>query len=155
MNIIFLDIDGVLNDEKWERICREESLTSDKVDETRIDPAKIGLINQLVVRTNAKIVISSSWRQTFGLLVCSQMLKRRGLIADIVDVTPTLINKCRGDEIQVWLQNNEALNVTNFVILDDSSEMNNVSQHLIKTDPRFGLTQEHVERALRMLMRHD
>lgn len=49
--IIFLDVDGVLN-------CRD--YINDETND--IDPLKVQMIADLCDKTNAKVVITSSWR---------------------------------------------------------------------------------------------
>ena len=49
--IIFLDVDGVLN-------CRD--YINDKTND--IDPLKVQMIADLCDKTNAKVIITSSWR---------------------------------------------------------------------------------------------
>jgi hypothetical protein len=53
--IIFLDIDGVLNNSKWLKENKNNP----------IDPAAVNRINVIMQKTDAKIVISSSWRIKF------------------------------------------------------------------------------------------
>ena len=61
MKVIFLDIDGVMN-------CQEEMLAlleknpKNRSDVTLPSPTKCKLLKQLVEATEAKIVLSSSWR---------------------------------------------------------------------------------------------
>ena len=55
MKILFLDIDGVLN--SW-RYDQERISLQDNIDETRLP-----LLSRIVSSTNAKIVLTSSWRK--------------------------------------------------------------------------------------------
>jgi len=55
-------------------------------------------------------------------------------------------NNCRGEEIQLWLDNYQAKSsfmidevVDQFVILDDDEDMNHLKNHLIQTDYQVGL----------------
>jgi hypothetical protein len=59
------------------------------------------------------------------------------------------MSSVRGLEIQDWLDNHPG--VTDFVILDDSSDMAHLMPKLIQTDDATGLTQAHVAPALRLL----
>ena len=56
MKIIFLDIDGVLNSEMY-----EWSRGEDRAD-NRIDLSRVRLLKDIVSATDAKIVLSSTWR---------------------------------------------------------------------------------------------
>jgi hypothetical protein len=53
MKVIFLDIDGVLNTTSTTEMFEEYTFVEDE---------KVQLLKQLVTRTGAKIVLSSSWR---------------------------------------------------------------------------------------------
>ena len=56
MNIIFLDVDGVLNSKKYKKEI------GSKFDDPQyqIDPNAVAKLQQIVAMTNAKIVISST-----------------------------------------------------------------------------------------------
>lgn len=60
MKIIFLDIDGVLNSEKWYTERFDKDLQSYPLCE--FDPLCVEQLNILIQKTNAKLVISSTWR---------------------------------------------------------------------------------------------
>ena len=57
--IVFLDIDGVLNSEEWFDKC----FNSDYICDSDIDPDAINRLIKFLDDTNAKIVLSSSWRR--------------------------------------------------------------------------------------------
>ena len=61
MNIIFLDIDGVLNN-KDTFITQEKCFVETGKELLEIDPVMVKRLAQIVKRTNSQIVISSSWR---------------------------------------------------------------------------------------------
>ena len=56
MKVIFLDIDGVLNSIKFDRLRMRDG-RSDFIDESRLP-----LLKQIVDSTNAVIVLSTTWR---------------------------------------------------------------------------------------------
>ena len=64
MKIIFLDIDGVLNSEKWYIEIFDKNLypNLENYPLCEFDPLAIEQLNLLTDKTNAKIVISSTWR---------------------------------------------------------------------------------------------
>lgn len=110
MKVIFLDIDGVLNsDEYFDRI---QGLDIQGI-ETQVDINKIRLLKNAVIDTGAKVVLSSSWRNTRMGQELRNLLLSYGIFAD---VTPHIDNK-RGNEIKEWLSNHE--DIEDFVILDD------------------------------------
>jgi hypothetical protein len=144
--VIFLDIDGVLN-------CRETFKYNAHLPEV-IDAKKVLLLYRLVQGSGIKIVISSSWRtnEKDSLLKLRAMLKAYGFDAvnnHVVSQTPIFDDRCRGDEIQAWL--NEHPSVKQFVILDDDNDMAHLADHLIQTSFETGLLPEHVERVKAML----
>lgn len=56
MKVIFLDIDGVLNSRTYDRKRNWN-------EQTDIDETRLPLIKEIVDATDAKIVLSSTWRQ--------------------------------------------------------------------------------------------
>jgi len=160
MKVIFLDVDGVLNS--------EDDLLGIQNDGT-VNPGReifdrpLALLKSLVDATNAKIVISSSWR--VGCAKCGresfygkelyETLKQRLGDYDMaaIDVTP-VINKPmvkRGDEIRKWLNTTE-YEIESFVILDDEADMCEYnSTNLVQTSMKTGLLEEHVEMAKTIL----
>ena len=61
MKIIFLDIDGVLNSIGW-----VERTKGTAYEDKEIDPSKVRLLKQIIDKTDAKIVLSSTWREVNG-----------------------------------------------------------------------------------------
>ena len=57
--LIFLDIDGVLNSDIWYRSQAAGTAQSNDLLQ-HLDPHAIGLLNQVIYKTNAKVVISST-----------------------------------------------------------------------------------------------
>lgn len=160
MKVIFLDVDGVLNSEEDLRV-RVENGTRQGLLYAEVEDRPLALLKKLVDKSGAKIVVSSSWRigcersgreSIFGAGLYNKLVKR---LADYdlepFDITPSLSNKQRGDEIREWMQNcNE--DIESFVILDDDNDMCEfVGTNLVLTDYKYGLTEELVEKALKIL----
>ena len=105
-------------------------------------------LQDIVFTTNAKIVLSSSWRLSKR---CMTMLEEqlRPYNLEIFDKTISDPTGERGDEIKEWLSRHPE--VTHFVILDDDSDMSDVKDHLIKTTFQYGLQAEHAAKAIEML----
>lgn len=61
MNVIFLDIDGVLNSNLWNEKHKKEIREG-----TLIDRDLAALLGILVRATNAKVILSSGWRFWFS-----------------------------------------------------------------------------------------
>lgn len=146
MNIIFLDIDGVLNShrkliEVYNKTHKPHSGYNYPFDELCLENLKT-----LVEATNSKIVITSSWQKDEeGRDKLIQTLKDYSLDQYIIDYTPILHQK-RGIEIQSYLSTLE--HEPNFIILDDDTDMEDLTEYLIKTNISVGLTKENIEEAI-------
>ena len=157
MKTIFLDCDGVLNN--------DETLENhyDKYKNNKnIDSLMVSRLNKIIEATGAKVVLSSSWRIVVGLEETVETMEKAGFIGEVIGATPNLQRGFhvagttpRGDEIQQWLDKNPQ--VTNFVILDDCDDMGKLSRYLVQT--KFyssyyvpgGLLESHVEKAIATL----
>lgn len=142
MNVIFLDIDGVLNC-KETKDCFEGYIGLDK--------DKIELFEDIVRKTDSYWVLSSTWR----LDKAHVSYLFRNLSDDILDrykgKTPNLNTIIRGEEIQRWLDIGMPID---FIILDDVDNMAHLSNKLIKTSYDTGLTREIADRAISILNGH-
>lgn len=155
MKIIFLDVDGVLNHSK----CN-----------ARVGSCILGISDRLVsnlatiVRaTNAKIVLTSSWKahwqrntrsrdqeSVMGKYLQNKLLKQK---IYIFDKTKDYSDN-RGEGIKHWLAKHK--DVTKWVVLDDDIfpdyEEQGILPHLVKTDfYAGGLTESFVNQAIQML----
>ncbi len=120
--IIFLDIDGVLN-------IMSETYRSHYHGTHVIERHLMVRLEQLVKRTGAKIVISSSWE----LRSVHHVLKRMRFkyLKNIIGATPR--NKdLRGDQIKDWIVQNDY--VGTYVVLED--EIDDVCGDKCKTIPK-------------------
>lgn len=154
MKIIFLDIDGVLNSRAYERRRNWD-------EQTDIDETRLPLIKEIVDATNAKIVLSSTWRQHWdkdlhncdedGLYI-NKTFAKFGL--SIFDKTPDLgFSALRRDEISKWLEDTDK-KIASFVIIDDYRYgWGDLLEHFVKTEPNFrlGIEKEHVWKAIDIL----
>ena len=159
MKVIFLDIDGVLN-----VYCQSRDKYGCNFHQHLIDN-----LQTLIDATDAKIVISSSWRVD-GLDRMQSMWIDRKLPGTVIDITPDLYftysdargddNYSRGDEIKLWLDNNP--DITNYVILDDDNDMlpdqmdrfvqtNHNLKHPDCVDRGYGLTKICTDKAIKIL----
>ena len=167
--VIFLDVDGVLNSSRtlYEDISLEDDLISN--------------LKELVDKTGAKIILSSSWRlSTEAVATLMDKLDKFGLVisgmtCDGVDLDwierfefnatkkyldtrfdydenkQIKITHDRGAEIFKWLS--EHKEVESFVILDDEDFdiKNYFPDKLIKTNFKTGLTKEDVKKAIQII----
>lgn len=154
MNIIFLDIDGVLN-----------SYAYYKETENDLDLKAIDILSQIYHKFNCKIVLSSTWRELKDISDESAQKMWKHLVdtlekygMEIYDITPTIKNN-RPLEIATWLQNNSC---SNYVILDDDFPLleykkYGLEQHVVKTIyftykiENGGLQEKHKDKAFKIL----
>ncbi len=142
MKVIFLDIDGVLNNAK----SNEESLNFPCIDEGNLQHLK-----RIIDETNASIVLTSTWKEDY-----QDNDAIRSFINEKVPVFDTTHDKIlnRGKGILNYLSAHQ--DVENYVILDDEAydfvECGLVD-HWVKTSYECGLTEEDAERAIRILGR--
>ena len=161
MKIIFLDFDGVLNVIPQERDKYGSIFHIEFIDN----------LKYIIDKTDAKIVISSSWRSD-GMDVFQNMWKHRNYPGEIIGITPfsyfnedlepdTNIEIVRGHEIKWWLDNTND-NIENYVILDDDTDMlDEQLNNFVKTsdnidhedciDIGYGLTKQCAEKAIQIL----
>jgi HAD domain in Swiss Army Knife RNA repair proteins len=138
--VIFLDIDGVLAPiRRWDRYGN-------------LDSACIRVLNEIVVRGGADVVVSSTWRYGKTVAELQEILDAQGFIGRVLDKTPVgAAGSDRGDEIVAWLAGHD---VGGYVIIDDHVDMGApLRTHLVLTQPAHGLQPADVPRALATLMR--
>lgn len=148
MKVIFLDIDGVMNDELAYRAWKENA-DKEAFDDSDVPTDQhMAQLKRIVDETGAEIVLSSAWRcsiwgmrtvlerfNDYGLKLLSitdegvqeSVLKASGF----KDIKPRSTSKSlfgdpaqpivndRGAEIAGWLLRQKSKNVESFVILDD------------------------------------
>lgn len=114
MNIIFLDIDGVLNImSKSYNSCAYVNLAHDAV-----EPHLMKRLEHILEQVpDTKVVISSAW----GLKQIKTVLeqKRFKYIDSIIDRTPRKGIDHRGDQIMQWIFENEPEFSISYVVLED------------------------------------
>jgi hypothetical protein len=175
MKIIFLDIDGVLNSETDFVEVSMYGHTNNEVKHTLkngreiIAPlcrGKLALLELIIKQTDAKIVISSTWRDHFKLSTIHDMFKAQGFTLPrtvIVGKTEpsrmslsTSHTEFRCGDIADWLENRD--DVESYVILDDIPsrlfyEPHN--EHLVTTSEYDGLNRLDVNKAMNILGRNE
>lgn len=147
--VIFLDIDGVMNNEKF---CRG-NVNARMDDHTCFDPKSVAALAEILAKSGARLVLSSMWRYYNTLAQMEVFLELCGLKVEFLDRTPlSARDSRRGHEIAEWLE--EHPEVKTYVILDDDvdiSECEAVANQWIKTSWFVGLQKEHVPQALKLL----
>ena len=157
MKVIFLDVDGVLND----------ATTKDVINGyIGLDESKIDGLKKIIDATNADIVLSSSWRLNKdknniyydGMYdELEKRLREKGIV--ILDCTvDTGDDYYRGKQIKLWLDHNKDLNITDYVIIDDvffDDFDKELSTHFVNTHYYFengGLDDKSkIDRAIQIL----
>jgi hypothetical protein len=156
MNLIFLDIDGVLN--SGEFVIKIFTLKLPRYDQygnkiNVVDSDMVKRLNTIILETNSKIVLSSCWRSE-GIDNMKWYFSQWGIDPDLlIDVTPPNRGTHRGWQIQEWLDTNYIMmrEFHNFIIIDDGEDMVHLKPHLIQTNYQHGLQDIHVERAITYL----
>lgn len=152
IKIIFLDIDGVLRPvtgQGFNKKCIEN-------------------INTLIKETDAKIVISSTWRQR-GIEEVKKFLYDNNLKGEIIDITPifvisksngeewfkpTNIKASRGMEIKEWINNYTSMNryIESYVIIDDSEDVFlRQLEHYVKVEQTKGFDKKCLSKSISIL----
>jgi hypothetical protein len=137
--VIFLDFDGVLAPiRRWDRY-------------EDLDPACVQVLNEIVARCSADVVVSSTWRHGKTVAELQEILDAQGFAGRVLDKTPSdLPAPDRGREIAAWLAEHD---VADYVIIDDHVIMGELRTHLVQTHPAHGLRPADAQRAIAMLMR--
>lgn len=155
MKVIFLDFDGVITTLK---------------SKYKLDPDKMALIGRILDATDAKIVISSSWRR-FSLEETIKDITdtSRFNVGDnpfpypdaVIGVTERMYSFCypnndrhfdlpRGVEIQHYIDTHKE--IEQYVILDDDCDMLLCqANNFIHTDTYEGISELDVEKAIVIL----
>lgn len=170
MNIVFLDVDGELT---YSDYYNEET--------ANIDIEKVKLLKEICDKTDAKVVISSSWRGWEGhtpriyhtlidILTSNNIevlgdtphlpteFENRDELPEVLSMDDMTKLKLkygtgRAAEIQKWISEHD---VDNFVILDDENfDWSDYGYDKNWVQPTWfgdgGLQQEHVDRAIEIL----
>lgn len=167
MKVIFLDFDGVLNPTHYMmclgKMWRESNGLIKSQDEFGhlFFHQNIDALDHILENTDAKIVVSSTWRMS-GKKVIEDLFRDRGMKKAwslFLDITPDhaqpqpnglWLSDERGAEIQAWLDAHPE--VTNYVIIDDNSDMLPIQMNnFVKVNQWYGLTMEDAEKAIKIL----
>lgn len=165
MRVLFLDIDGVLNDHTWlpEVLCGQ--IHGDCVYE----------LNRVLRATDARLVLSSAWRYLFyrgemTLQGLEWLLRSHGVLANrLVGITrrDTMVrgpysgkpaewplDDERGQQITDWLcQHGGHHGVTRYAVVDDLDPGITAAGHpFVRTDGRRGLMPADADRLIELLL---
>lgn len=150
VNYIFLDIDGVLNSKRTKARAPYDCMG--------IGKNHLNVLKTIVEKTNGNIVLISDWRLSF--LPNDHMPKMADYIAKklhSVDLQFELASynhqyEIRAKEIEKWINTHPT---KGYIILDDNDNrwyrIPEVESHWIHTDYKKGLTEDHIEEAIRKM----
>lgn len=153
IKVIFLDIDGVLNDHYW----NDESMCG------QIDPDKVQRLNTILRETGAFICLSSAWRYILhrgeaNLMGMEWLLRSHGVKAGrLIGVTrpDTKQQKTyewpeRGEQITDFIT--EFGPFASYIAVDDLDiGITEAGHRLVQTDSTIGLTEADAWKAIRLL----
>lgn len=153
MKIIFLDFDGVLATDEYTDSLISLGLKTHDYFGTLFNPICVGYLSKIILATEAKIVVTSDWRNYLNPLMLRIMWLYRKMPGKIVGCT---LRKGihRGLQINKWL--NAHKNVKSYVILDDMNEtqfLKTQISNLVVTPHFSGLDNLSANRAIEILTR--
>ena len=130
VNIIFLDIDGVIN------IKTDDFSTVQS-------PKAIEYLNRLCHETGFKIVVCSSWRDRIDY---KEYLHNLGL-DEKIEILGKTNNSNSGKEFEImkYVEEND---IGKYIVIDDAYFSVSMTPHHIQTAPRLGFTENKYLEAL-------
>jgi len=151
MNIIFLDVDGVLNSLEYLKEQYYNNKRPYSGFDYPFDSKCLNNLVNLVNKTDAYLVITSSWRMhEIGKSILLNELKKYNLDIRVIGYTD-ILHKSRGEEIKAYLDKLDK--DIKYIILDDDSDFLGIEDHLIKTNYEFGLTEQDTNEAVKKLVK--
>ena len=151
MKAIFLDVDGVLNNENTKTVASNGWCF--------VDDFLLKRLASLVETSGAKVILSSDWRDGWNREDESQndlcFIELRDALREhdieIFDALPLPLRISRSIAIREFFDNWKGEPIEEFVILDDWNDVGEFSNHLVLVNPTFGLTNNDVAAALKIL----
>jgi len=149
MNVLFLDIDGVL---VTEQVMRNTVKTITIVDK-KFDASAVQVLKEIIDEYNFKVVLSSAWRLFPSNMAVVGMLLDK-IDSYIYDITPNFHTYSftplqRHDEIADWISKNP---VDKFIILDDDPMAKYPNNH-VRTSWTKALSNEDKEKVRAIMER--
>lgn len=144
LNILFLDIDGVLNPDK----ANHQHIFA---------PSCVRQLRRILdAHPATHVVFSTSWRTGFSFFVLGWLWRQHDLpLQRVIGRTPEIETGLRGAEIEQWLQNaplrSKDHKVARYAVLDDEVEpiLENIpAESVFACNPWDGLTEEVADRVI-------
>lgn len=140
--VIFLDIDGVLNEHEWMQNHTPW-----------LDENKLKLLSSVLQKTGAKVVLSSNWREVWnepmflenqntGIYAGHKLFAKHNI--EVVGCTRAFGK--RSDEILEYVANHPE--IKKYAAIDD---MDIGIRNLVQTDGSVGLTEKDAEELVKIL----
>lgn len=147
--IIFLDVDGVLNCcDTRDRVMGDDGRLYDGIDTPKVD-----LLKEIIDKTDAYIIISSSWRlyDNFMSYLEDKLGDYKTRIKGQTPKWESFSYPYRYKEIQTWFQQNK--HPDRFIILDDMVERmaETFGDNYFQTTEETGLTREIADKCIEFL----
>ena len=150
MKVIFLDVDGVLNN-RHTRVTTSDGWCF-------VDDHLVARLKRLMNLSGARLVLSSTWREGWhqedeskndiSFTELRDKFNQFGI--EIFDRTGEM-RMHRWQSIKEFFERPRKDTIEHYVILDDWNDMGEFSNHLVLTNPSTGLTEEDIQKALKIL----
>lgn len=143
LKVVFLDIDGVLNDgDAYDWAIEPKALFT---------PRCVKAFNRIITTTWAKIVVSSAWRHLYHEEHMSrngfqELLRSHGIRGTVLGFTGDERDD-RHEEISEWLAGNP---VDHYVVIDDWEDAGG-PHPFVQTAGLVGLTEADADKAIQLL----
>ena len=143
---IFLDFDGVLNNSRTKAVM--------PLGYVGISDRLTKRLSRIVEETGADVVLTTSWKEYWDTenevkaYVCKKFNRFRIYIKGRIEHEPA---NCRGYLVKQYLKEHH---YDGYVLLDDETfdyYRQNMTDHLVLTNDRDGLTDKDVEKAIEIL----
>ena len=150
MNIIFLDIDGVLNTIKTEELAPSGFIG--------VEDILIENLKKIIEKTNAKIVLISTWKNEWSKSIGYKGEDFKYLEQRLNEFNITIFDKTndciynRGEGIKKYLYYHPE--ITNWVVIDDiifDDYDDEISERFVHTNQCYGLTFKQALKAIEIL----
>ncbi len=138
MKVIFLDFDGVIN----------ENANSDDF----VNPLFVNEIKKIMDKTDAKIVVTSNKRKEKSFCYQKYIKPLLQMGVEIYDYTPFVngkLEETRELEIESYLKNHPE--IQEFVIIEDDYVMQRLYDHQVFIEYSNGFVSEYIDPTLRIL----
>jgi len=171
MKVIFLDHDGVIVTSRQfgsrftkQRHRRKRGQSSSELSVLHrfdnFDRKAVAILNEILIKTNAEIVISSDWKKHATLEEMREYYKSQGVVKMPLEYTPSLNDVKNGNnledirviEIKQFLESND---VTSWVCVDDLN-LSNLENFVHCPKVSEGIKQTGIkDKILTFLLDHD